>query len=118
MHFAVEDAMKRIALLAWVVIVAIGLSGLAHAADEAAKTGAAGEEPKFVRLKRTADNRRTAMETAVVRYQSSKRPGVEVDLVGAVYVGDKSYYDDLNKLFETYDDDLYELVAPERTRAP
>jgi hypothetical protein len=110
--------MKRRALLAWVAILAVGLCGLSRGADEAAKTGAAGEESKFVRLKRTEDKRPGAMETAVVRYQSPKRPGVEVSLVGAVHVGDKSYYDDLNKLFETYDVVLYELVAPEGTRVP
>jgi len=38
--------------------------------------------------------------------------------VGAVHVGDKAYYDDLNKLFEDYDVVLYELVAPEGTRVP
>jgi len=41
-----------------------------------------------------------------------------VDLVGAVHVGDKAYYEELNKLFETYDVVLYELVAPEGTRIP
>jgi hypothetical protein len=58
------------------------------------------------------------METAVVTYTSDKRPGVEIVLVGAVHVGDKTYYDELNKLFETYDVVLYELVAPEGTRVP
>jgi hypothetical protein len=58
------------------------------------------------------------MQTAVVSYQSPKQPGVEVSLVGAVHIGDKSYYEDLNKLFENYDVVLYELVAPEGTRVP
>jgi hypothetical protein len=118
MHFVPEDTMKRIALLAWSVIITVCLGGLVRAADEAAKAGAAAEETKFIRLKRSNDNRPSAMETAVVRYQSSKQPGVEVDLVGAVHVGDKSYYDDLNKLFEGYEVVLYELVAPEGTRIP
>jgi hypothetical protein len=115
--------MKRIFLLAYIAIVAVGLSGLTRAADEGAKTVAAGainsaEESKFIRLKRTDESLPAAMQTAVVSYQSAKRPDVEVALVGAVHVGDKSYYDDLNKLFETYDVVLYELVAPEGTRIP
>jgi hypothetical protein len=39
-------------------------------------------------------------------------------LVGAVHVGDKAYYDELNKAFEGYDIVLYELVAPEGTHIP
>ena len=110
--------MKRTSLLAWTVIVSLCLIGLARGADEATKAGAAADETKFIRLKRTDDNRPSAMETAVVRYQSSTRPGVEVYLVGAVHVGDKTYYDGLNKLFESYEVVLYELVAPEGTRVP
>src|SRR5213076_2563271 len=94
------------------------LVGLVRASDDAAKAAAAGEEPKFVRVRRTDDNRPAAMETAVVKYAAEKRPGVQVDLVGAIHVGDKTYYDELNKLFESYDIVLYELVAPEGTRVP
>ncbi len=116
-----EDAMKRVfikpqSLFAWVAILTAGLCGLARGGDEAVK--AAPEESKFIRLKRNEDKRPLAMETAAVRYRSEKQPGVEVALVGAVHVGDKSYYDELNKLFETYDVVLYELVAPEGTRIP
>ena len=39
-----------------------------------------------------------------------------VDLVGAVHVGEKDYYEQLNQLFTSYDAVLYELVAPEGTR--
>jgi hypothetical protein len=41
-----------------------------------------------------------------------------VDLIGAVHVGEKAYYDALNTAFEKYDVVLYELVAPEGTRIP
>ena len=43
---------------------------------------------------------------------------VVVDLIGAVHVGEKAYYEALNKQFEDYDAVLYELVAPEGTRVP
>jgi hypothetical protein len=76
------------------------------------------DESKFIRLRRDDDHRPVAMETAVVRYTSDAQPGVEITLVGAVHVGDKSYYDELNKLFEKYEVVLYELVAPEGTRIP
>jgi hypothetical protein len=58
----------------------------------------------------------TAMETAVVRYVPASGEGeVTVDLIGAVHVGDKAYYEKLNKLMEQYDVLLYELVAPQGT---
>lgn len=41
---------------------------------------------------------------------------VYVDLISAVHVGDKSYYESLNSLFKNYDAVLYELVAPEGTK--
>ena len=110
--------MKRLNLLAWAMAVGVFLAGFAQADDEAAKGGAAGDESRFIRLRRSDDQRPAAMETAVARYSSAKRPGVGVDLIGAVHVGDKAYYDELNKLFEGYDVVLYELVAPEGTRVP
>ena len=77
------------------------------------------EGPKYIRLRRGDDKQPLAMETAVIHFASSEdRPGIQVDLVGAVHVGDKAYYDELNKLFESYDVVLYELVAPEGTRVP
>jgi hypothetical protein len=109
--------MRHTKLLAWSGLIVLLLTGLVRAADDAATTPAA-EETKFIRVRRSDDNRPAAMETAVVKYLAEKRPGVEVDLVGAIHVGDKAYYDDLNKLFEKYDIVLYELVAPEGTRVP
>jgi hypothetical protein len=122
--------MKRLSLLASLLAV-IGLApaswvvgadpatapAVAKAAPES-PANAEPEEAKFIRLRRDDQKQPIAMETAVVRYTSPDRPGVAVDLVGAVHVGDKAYYDALNKLFEKYDVVLYELVAPEGTRVP
>jgi hypothetical protein len=115
--------MKRLLLSALVLAAIAQLAALAKAQEKALaekpKEGAgAAEEAKFVRLKRDDNRQPLAMETAVVRYTSPKRPGVEIDLVGAVHVGDKEYYDELNTLFEKYEVVLYELVAPEGTRIP
>ena len=79
-------------------------------------------------MRRDDKGKPLAMETAVVRYVSADRPGVAVDLVGAVHVGDKSYYDELNKLFETYEvravrtggprRDAHSQGGPERRQCP
>ena len=77
------------------------------------------DKTKFIRLRRGEDNKPIALETAVVRYvpkEGDKK--IVVDLIGAVHVGDKSYYDELNKRFADYDVLLYELVAPPGAKIP
>jgi hypothetical protein len=75
---------------------------------------------EFVRIVRNADGESMSMDTAIVRY-FKKQDGKaiwSVDLIGAVHVGDKEYYANLNKEFKQYDALLYELVAPEGTKIP
>ena len=76
----------------------------------------------WVRIRNDEQGEPLALEVAVVRYASarlSRRPAKTadefVDLVGAVHVGDRSYYAKLNRLFAAYDAVLFELVAPEGT---
>lgn len=76
------------------------------------------DAPKFVRLVRDSDGDLMALETAIVRYVSTKDPSLFVDLVAAVHVGEKSYYHTLNREFRQYDALLYELVAPPGTKVP
>ncbi|QEG23535.1 hypothetical protein [Mariniblastus fucicola] len=75
---------------------------------------------RFLRIRRDHKGRPVAMETSVVRYQTKNEDGetVIVDLIGAVHVGEKSYYETLNNQFEQYESLLYELVAPEGTVIP
>jgi len=69
--------------------------------------------PQFVRLTRNKAREVTGLQTSIVRYTSPKHPGVVVDLVGAVHLGEKDYYGQLNRRFANdYDAVLYELVAP------
>jgi hypothetical protein len=120
--------MKRLLLLAGIVAALGCLSAMAQAADEPKAGIETADEAKFIRLTRDDQRRPLVMETAVVRYlptdklptdkSSAAKPNVQIDLVGAVHVGDRAYYDELNKLFESYDVVLYELVAPEGTRVP
>jgi len=77
------------------------------------------EAAKFIRIKRNAQGQPTALETAIVRYvPANGEGGLAVDLVSAVHVGDRGYYDKLNDEFDNYDVVLYELVAPQGTRIP
>ena len=77
----------------------------------------ADSETKFVRLVRDVDEQPEALETAISRYVPSDDSdedlqGVTVDLIGAVHIGEPSYFEQLNELFGDYDVVLYELVAP------
>jgi hypothetical protein len=79
-------------------------------AKEAGKTAPGDSEfGDFVRFTETARGE-GILETAIVSYEGEG--GVRVDLLGAVHVADKAYYRKLQKRFESYDQLLYEMVAP------
>ena len=90
------------------------------AAGSKDKAASQDKATEFLRLTRDAQSALVAMEAAIVTYVprggASKSPSV--DLVSAVHIGEKSYYDALNKLFAGYDVVLYELVAPEGAAVP
>jgi hypothetical protein len=73
---------------------------------------------KFIRLEQSASGVPIALQTGVLEMKSSRpaEAGVSVDLIGAIHVGDKRYYEALNEAFKAYDVVLYEMVAPPGTR--
>jgi hypothetical protein len=85
-----------------------------------AKTEKKDSPENFIRVSRGEKGAALSMDTAIARYVSAdgKRPGVVIDLIGAVHIGEKGYYDELNKKFEDYEVLLYELVAPPNTKIP
>ena len=84
------------------------------------KPGVNEEFGHFMRIRRDEKRKPVAMETSVTRYIGKDADGkqVIVDLIGVVHIGEKSYYEQLNKEFEQYDALLYELVAPEGPSSP
>jgi hypothetical protein len=69
----------------------------------------AAEEPtNFIRF--VEEDESDSLQTAVVSYESPQK--VKVDLVGAIHIADKAYFDALNVRFKGYDAVLYELVGP------
>ncbi len=52
-------------------------------------------------------------QTAVAHFEDDQ--GRSVDLIGAVHIGDRAYFEALNQLFKQYDALLYELVAKKGT---
>ena len=76
-------------------------------ADEA-PAGKPGKGTDFLRVHE--DEHKVQLQTAVTRYEKN---GVSVDLLGAVHIADRAYYDDLNKRFASYDALLFEMIGGE-----
>lgn len=112
-------------LAACAVALAWAAGGTTRAADQPQTKSQAGKKEalgnakvQFIRLVRDAKRNPLSLEVAIVSYAprdcSQNHP--TVDLVGAVHIGEKAYYRELNRRFDQYDVVLYELVAPEGTR--
>jgi len=75
--------------------------------------------PEFARVDLDANEQPRALQMSIHRYvPADGKRLVEVDLVGAVHIGDPIYYADLNKRFRDYDAVLFELIAPEDALGP
>jgi len=103
-----------------IVICLLSLLSFTFAPQSQAQTPQADKKPavqkaaptQFIRIQQDEKKQPVALETALVRYVPAGGKGdLEVDLVGAVHIGDKEYYKKLNKQFQQYDVVLYELVA-------
>lgn len=69
----------------------------------------AAEEPtNFIRF--VEEDESDSLQTAVVSYESPQK--IKLDLVGAIHIADKAYFDGLNVRFKGYEAVLYELVGP------
>ncbi len=71
-------------------------------------TGNEGMAGDFIRVKETAEFAK--LQTAVFGYE---KDGVRVDLVGAIHLADRKYYEFLNGYFEGYEVLLFEMVGGE-----
>lgn len=65
-----------------------------------------------VRCVRDRKARLASFETSITQFRHPQK-GYTVDLIGAVHIGPKEYYQRLNREFKKYDAVLYELIAEE-----
>jgi len=125
-----KQTIHSFAKLVFGLSVLTGLSAYVGAQDApAVKAGSAlekeaqakkdSDKPVFLRIDREGKEPR-ALQVAIARYQIMAGPnqGAIVDLVGAVHIGTKQYYSDLNQRFRAYDAVLYELVADPEVNKP
>jgi hypothetical protein len=87
------------------------------AEPETAQPKPATAKGQFIRLRKDAAGKPLALEAAIVRCAAEK-PGLTVDLISAVHIGERAYFEQLNREFARYEVVLYELVAPTGTRIP
>jgi hypothetical protein len=107
----------RFALAVLPLLVAPALRAAPEApapADRAAERVAA-EPAKFMRFVEDG-HAGGRLEVAAVTYRN--KAGISVRLVGAVHIGEKAYYEALNKGFADDDAVLYEMVKPKGTAVP
>lgn len=108
---------------AWVAGIAASLTLAGSLAAQEATVqlqaqSAAKSPTEFLRMTRSESGQPKTLDTAVTAYRSPSADGVTVDLIGAVHIGERQYYEELNRQFDQYDVLLYELVAPENTVIP
>lgn len=125
--------MQKFARFSFAILLALTSATLLLADDDAskkakqetqgeakAKSEKKNKPAEYIRVRKNEKGRSQAMETAISHFKgkNSKGEEIQVDLIGVVHIGEKDYYEQLNKLFEKYDVVLYELVAPEGTVVP
>ena len=94
-----SKAWKQSACLVWILACA--------------PLAAAFGDTQFARVDTDDEDRPRALQLGISSYVSPDDQGsISVDLIGAIHIGDQSYYAELNEQFKQYDALLYELVAP------
>jgi hypothetical protein len=88
--------------MSWARTVAM-IAGMIVAAGDDCHAG------DFIRLKETDGSAK--LQTAFFGYE---KDGVRVDLIGAIHLADRKYYEFLNKSFTNYEVLLFEMVGGER----
>ncbi len=92
--------------------------GALQAESPGADSSAAKPDSKeqYLRVVRDENDDPVLLETAVRRFvPSNGQAGPTVDLISCIHIGDRAYYQELNRLFANYDVVLYEMVKPEGT---
>jgi len=80
--------------------------------DEPGATAGADGEPGYLRVRDEDGGARLRLEVAIRTMEPSSGPGPTVHLVGVVHIGDRSYYESLQRFLDAQEVVLYEGVKP------
>lgn len=69
------------------------------------------DDGQFIRV--DEDAKAARLQTAVTRFE---KDGAKVDLIGAVHIGDRKYYEALNERFAGYEVLLFEMIGGEHIK--
>ena len=97
---------KHLWLIAAFLIPALRAEPAAPAAADAAQTEEAEKKEQFIRVEEKG--KATELQTAVVKLTKGD---ASVELIGAIHIADKKYYQALNTRFESYDALLWEGIG-------
>ncbi len=128
-HMRIVGLLKLVGVIAIAGIFDLSPSGLAQEkapnanpapTSTAVQADKDGDRATFLRIKKSDKGEPESLQVAIARYtfDEGEFKGAYVDLIGAVHVGSKEYYRELNKRFKTYDAMLYELVADPSANKP
>ncbi len=100
------------------------LGQLIMAAVWACFAGLAGQtagaaDSDYIRISKNDRGVAQTLDTAIARFvgrPGSRYAGQKVDLFGVIHIGEKKYYEEVQRRLNEYDVVLYELVAPNGTR--
>jgi hypothetical protein len=96
------DAAAMKIRMSWARKVAV-VAGMLAATGEGSLAG------DFIRIRE--DDQAARLQTTYFGYE---KDGVRVDLIGAIHIADKRYYEFLNESFEDYEALLFEMVGGEK----
>ena len=88
-------------------------------ANSAEHAGSNADDALWLKLERNERGVPLRLATSIVRFEGEFRAAdgktrpVSVDLIGAIHLGEKAYYDRLNAEFKEYETVVFELVADE-----
>ena len=98
-------------------MVGLALVGAVHGWTAEEAKLASDVPHKFIRMTMNPDRPRVpqSLDTSIVRFVPTDgklaKAGVTVDLIGAIHIGDKAYFQKLDNSFKKYDALLFEMVA-------
>lgn len=98
-------------------LLGLALAGLTGV-SAAEKVKPASDVPeKYIRMTMNPERPKVpqSLDTSIIRFvpkdEKLAKAGVSVDLIGAIHIGDRRYFQQLNREFKKYDALLYEMVA-------
>ena len=105
--------MRRIALDHFTLVLVCAVAAQAIVGAPPTESPAPSAPAKYFQVLRDDEKQPQFLETAVARFVPAEgEPEVSVDLVAAIHVADKEYFETLNTLLATYDVVLYEMIKP------